>query len=135
MAARLLPKERRQFRLDRLGMTANDLALFNYWIREPHGIILITGPTGSGKSTTLYATLEEIKSGQPRLSQPWVGVRWSQNIDGKRPVVAATREMRINSLRPARGRSARERCKIQDAHEGFRIASQLRRGIKVGGAA
>ena len=67
LVLRLLPKERRQFRLDRLGMTAKDLALFNYWIREPHGIILITGPTGSGKSTTLYATLEEINDGSSKI--------------------------------------------------------------------
>jgi general secretion pathway protein E len=67
LVLRLLPKERKQFRLDRLGMTARDLELFNYWIREPHGIILITGPTGSGKSTTLYATLEEINDGSSKI--------------------------------------------------------------------
>jgi general secretion pathway protein E len=67
LVLRLLPKERRQFRLDRLGMTPSDLTLFNYWIREPHGIILITGPTGSGKSTTLYATLEEINDGSAKI--------------------------------------------------------------------
>jgi general secretion pathway protein E len=67
LVLRLLPKERRQFRLDRLGMNAGDFALFNYWIREPHGIILITGPTGSGKSTTLYATLEEINDGSAKI--------------------------------------------------------------------
>jgi general secretion pathway protein E len=67
LVLRLLPKERRQFRLDRLGMTPSDLALFSHWIREPHGIILITGPTGSGKSTTLYATLEEINDGSCKI--------------------------------------------------------------------
>jgi general secretion pathway protein E len=67
LVLRLLPKERQQFRLDRLGMSQSDLGLFNYWIREPHGIILITGPTGSGKSTTLYATLEEINDGSTKI--------------------------------------------------------------------
>jgi general secretion pathway protein E len=55
---RLLPKERTDLRLDRLGMEQDHLDKFDHWIREPHGIILVTGPTGSGKSTTLYAALE-----------------------------------------------------------------------------
>ena len=67
LVLRLLPKERQQYRLDRLGMTADDLEGFGHWIREPHGIILITGPTGSGKSTTLYATLEEINDGSSKI--------------------------------------------------------------------
>jgi general secretion pathway protein E len=67
LVLRLLPKERQQYRLDRLGMTADDLKGFGHWIREPHGIILITGPTGSGKSTTLYATLEEINDGSTKI--------------------------------------------------------------------
>lgn len=57
---RLLPKERKELSLDRLGFSARDLQLFRAWAREPHGIILVTGPTGSGKSTTLYGTLEEL---------------------------------------------------------------------------
>jgi general secretion pathway protein E len=67
LVLRLLPKERQQFRLDRLGMTESNLEDFRYWIREPHGIILITGPTGSGKSTTLYAALEEINDGSSKI--------------------------------------------------------------------
>jgi len=54
---RLLPKERKDLRLDRLGMAADHLQQFTRWVHEPHGIILVTGPTGSGKSTTLYAAL------------------------------------------------------------------------------
>lgn len=57
---RLLPKERQDLSLDRLGFSPRDLGLFRTWAREPHGIVLVTGPTGSGKSTTLYATLEEM---------------------------------------------------------------------------
>ena len=57
---RLLPKERQDLSLARLGFSARDLAMFRGWAREPHGIVLVTGPTGSGKSTTLYATLEEM---------------------------------------------------------------------------
>jgi len=67
LVLRLLPKERQQFRLDRLGMTPDNLESFRFWAREPHGIILITGPTGSGKSTTLYATLEEINDGSTKI--------------------------------------------------------------------
>ena len=55
---RLLPKERAQLQLSRLGMEPDHLAEFSQLVAEPHGIVLITGPTGSGKSTTLYAALE-----------------------------------------------------------------------------
>ena len=57
---RLLPKERNDLSLERLGFSPRDLALFRSWAAEPHGVVLVTGPTGSGKSTTLYATLEEM---------------------------------------------------------------------------
>ncbi len=59
---RLLPKERQASRLDRLGFAPDHLRLFDQWIREPHGIILVTGPTGSGKSTTLYAGLDAVNN-------------------------------------------------------------------------
>jgi general secretion pathway protein E len=67
LVMRLLPKERRQYQLDRLGMSPEDFEQYNFWIREPHGIILLTGPTGSGKSTTLYATLDEINDGSTKI--------------------------------------------------------------------
>jgi len=60
LVLRLLPKERQDLNLQSLGFSDGDLALFRRWAREPHGIVLVTGPTGSGKSTTLYATLEEM---------------------------------------------------------------------------
>ena len=57
---RLLPKNRAEFRLDRLGLEPDHLKQFLRWAREPNGIVLVTGPTGSGKSTTLYAALAEV---------------------------------------------------------------------------
>ncbi|HVC08745.1 MAG TPA: ATPase, T2SS/T4P/T4SS family [Elusimicrobiota bacterium] len=51
-------------RLDigQLGMDPENFAIFNKHIKDPHGIILVTGPTGSGKSTTLYSTLHTLNS-------------------------------------------------------------------------
>jgi general secretion pathway protein E len=64
---RLLPKERQAYRLDNLGMEKDYLERYRDLIVEPHGIILVTGPTGSGKSTTLYATLESINDGKDKI--------------------------------------------------------------------
>ena len=64
---RLLPKERDEMRLDLLGMFEDHRALFEQWITEPHGIILVTGPTGSGKSTTLYAVLDQLADGVRKI--------------------------------------------------------------------
>jgi len=55
---RLLPKERSNLNLEWLGMESDHHLQFSGWAREPHGIVLVTGPTGSGKSTTLYAALD-----------------------------------------------------------------------------
>ncbi|MEL6258853.1 MAG: type II secretion system ATPase GspE, partial [Pseudomonadota bacterium] len=54
---RLLDKDQAKLDLDELGMPASMLDRFKGLIREPNGIILVTGPTGSGKTTTLYAAL------------------------------------------------------------------------------
>ncbi len=59
---RLLDKSARQYELADLGMPRGVLQEFQRLIRMDHGIILVTGPTGSGKSTTLYASLAEINS-------------------------------------------------------------------------
>lgn len=64
---RLLPKERQTSRLDKLGFAPDHLALFQRWIEEPHGIILVTGPTGSGKSTTLYAALDAMNDRSQKI--------------------------------------------------------------------
>lgn len=59
---RLLDKNNARLNLEDLGMTKRNRDIFSSLIRKPHGIILVTGPTGSGKSTTLYAGLTEINS-------------------------------------------------------------------------
>ena len=59
---RLLDKERMQFRLENVGMPEPILKPFRELISIPHGIILVTGPTGSGKSSTLYSALNAIKN-------------------------------------------------------------------------
>jgi general secretion pathway protein E len=60
---RLLDKDSAQLDLTALGMSAATLATMDRLIREPHGIVLVTGPTGSGKTTTLYAALSRLPRG------------------------------------------------------------------------
>jgi general secretion pathway protein E/type IV pilus assembly protein PilB len=59
---RLLDKGRMVFNLANVGMLSDIYGTFKQLIDMPHGIILVTGPTGSGKSTTLYSALNEIKN-------------------------------------------------------------------------
>jgi len=60
---RLLDKDAAQLDLTSLGMSAPALSTIDRLIREPHGIVLVTGPTGSGKTTTLYAALSRLDRG------------------------------------------------------------------------
>jgi general secretion pathway protein E len=57
---RLLDKAESKFTLEGLGMSGEVLSAFDRLIQQPHGIVLVTGPTGSGKTTTLYASLGRI---------------------------------------------------------------------------
>ncbi len=59
---RILDQQKILLKLNDLGLEDHNLEVFESIIRSPYGIILITGPTGSGKTTTLYASLNEIKS-------------------------------------------------------------------------
>jgi type II secretion system protein E len=64
---RLLDKGAMEFKLGKLGMEPDLYRKFHELIQLPHGIILVTGPTGSGKSTTLYSALLEIKSDETKI--------------------------------------------------------------------
>ena len=57
----------RKLTLDVVGFHEDDLRRFRRYIREPYGMVLVTGPTGSGKTTTLYAALNEIKSDEDKI--------------------------------------------------------------------
>jgi len=59
---RILDQQKALLKLNELGMNEFNLEKFNKLIHSPFGIVLVTGPTGSGKTTTLYAALNEIKS-------------------------------------------------------------------------
>ncbi len=64
---RLLDKGRMQFSLEALGMEHDLHVRYSELIRMPHGIVLVTGPTGSGKTTTLYSSLLEIKDESTKI--------------------------------------------------------------------
>jgi len=69
---RILDKESlsekfRQLRLEVLGLADREIRRLRKFIREPYGMVLVTGPTGSGKTTTLYAALSEIKSDEDKI--------------------------------------------------------------------
>ena len=53
--------------LDALGMSSTEVKKFRRAIQEPYGMVLITGPTGSGKTTTLYAAISELNSGEEKI--------------------------------------------------------------------
>ena len=64
---RLLDKSESRITLASVGMEGQTLARFEALVRQPHGIILVTGPTGSGKTTTLYAALQTLDAAHTNI--------------------------------------------------------------------
>ena len=77
---RVLDRSNVQLSLDKLGFRDDDLAIFRQLIRKPNGIVINTGPTGSGKTTTLYAALTELN--QPEVKILTVEDPVEYDIDG-----------------------------------------------------
>jgi type II secretory ATPase GspE/PulE/Tfp pilus assembly ATPase PilB-like protein len=67
-ALRLLSRGNQLYNLDQIGMTAEQLTSYQQMIGSPSGIILITGPTGSGKTATLYGSLMKLNDGKRKIN-------------------------------------------------------------------
>jgi type IV pilus assembly protein PilB len=65
---RVLDRSNVELSLDRVGLREDDLETFGGLIRKPNGIVVVTGPTGSGKTTTLYAALASSTTSRRRSS-------------------------------------------------------------------
>ncbi len=65
---RLLDKERGRLEPEKLGMAQDTLAVLDRLVKQPHGIVLVTGPTGSGKTTTLYAMLSRLDAATTNIT-------------------------------------------------------------------
>ncbi len=96
---RLLDKSEANFTLEGLGMTRRLLKRFVQLIEQPHGIMLVTGPTGSGKTTTLYAALARLRRSH------------QQHHDGRRPDRVRAARHRPDAGQPEdRPRRSPRRC-------------------------
>ena len=67
LVLRILSKNNVDIQLNKLGFTIEELKTYKKTIKKPNGIILISGPTGSGKTTTLYATLKELNKEETNI--------------------------------------------------------------------
>ncbi|MBI1333761.1 MAG: type II secretion system protein GspE [Armatimonadetes bacterium] len=65
---RLLEKSNSIAKMDKLGFMSDQKAKFEQFVRRPHGLVLVTGPTGSGKSTTLYTALQSINDSSKNIN-------------------------------------------------------------------
>ncbi|MDP6446398.1 MAG: ATPase, T2SS/T4P/T4SS family, partial [Pirellulaceae bacterium] len=68
LTMRLWSRETGLIPLDELGLAASDLRKVNSMLQRPSGLILVTGPTGAGKTTTLYACLETLRDGSRKIN-------------------------------------------------------------------
>lgn len=96
---RLLSSHFRQFTLRNLGMTTSDLGIVTTVITRPHGMILATGPTGSGKSTTIYALLKLLNNGERNIATIEDPVEYDITGINQIQVNAATNLTFANGLR------------------------------------
>ena len=64
---RILDRSQVELRLDMLGLRKNDLEKFEQLIKKPNGILIVTGPTGCGKTTTLYSALKELNTVETKI--------------------------------------------------------------------
>ena len=64
---RILDQQKILLKINELGMSEYNLKRFEYLIKSPYGIVFVTGPTGSGKTTTLYAALNEVKGPEKKI--------------------------------------------------------------------
>lgn len=67
LVMRILDKNKASLDLDKLGLTQDNKAALLKTIQQPHGIVLVTGPTGSGKTTTLYAALQRLNTVEKKI--------------------------------------------------------------------
>lgn len=94
---RILGQDAQDLTLEKIGMSTEDLARFRAAIRKPFGMILLTGPTGSGKSTTLFAALREINS--PRINIMTVENPIEYIIDGVSQIQTGAKVSFASALR------------------------------------
>jgi general secretion pathway protein E len=87
---RILDKTTKVYTLDQIGLTQKDQDTINRYIHYSHGIIFVTGPTGSGKTTTLYACLDEINA--PALNILTIEDPVEYNLDGISQVQVNTKK-------------------------------------------
>src|SRR6202163_173789 len=131
-----------ELRLDILGFPAAELKRFRKYIAEPYGMVLVTGPTGSGKTTTLYAALSEIRSIEDKIITIEPPPRPGQDHgrrDPRRRNGADRHQLRVDRPpgvhdRARQQRAGRARPLSQHGRGGVsvRISAQLRAGAAAG---